>query len=280
MTSAGPFLRWAGGKTYLLPEIKKRIPSTWNAETDLYVEPFLGAGALFWELAPKHAILNDSNSELIDTWFALRFHVEHVIDLLACYETEYRKDPETFYYQMRTAWFDNLYCGDVTYIAAGFIFLNRACFNGLYRVNKQGGFNVPWGREPRATICNADLLRACAVRLQGIGLSSGCFGLIGFDRDPRGVLVYCDPPYVPISKTANFTSYTKDGFSYADQLRLATKAAEWRDRGAHVILSQAAYEPLIDQYRHLGFTCDLVQVPRRVNSKGTGRGLVGEYLIY
>jgi DNA adenine methylase len=276
---ASPFLRWVGGKTYLLPEIAKRIPTAWDRETDLYIEPFLGAGALFWALQPKYAHLNDINHALFRSWLAVQCSVDQLIRDLHELTTAYRTalDPERYYYQIR----DLDRAGDpesVVQTAARLIFLNKTCFNGLYRVNAHGEFNVPWGKDPARTICDPELLCACSARLQSVILENADFENLSFE--PGGALVYCDPPYVPISKTSHFTSYTQDGFAYLDQLRLAVWAATLREHGAHVILSQAAYEPLIDQYRNLGFTCDLVQAPRRVNSKGAGRGCVGEYIIY
>lgn len=272
--AARPFIKWVGGKTYLLPEIKKRIPSAWNPETDLYVEPFLGAGALFWDLKPKHAYLNDANELLKRTWYAVQNAVDGLVTELRQCEQEYRNSPETYYHLIRDC---DVGMGTVE-DAARFIFLNKTGFNGLYRVNGRGEFNVPWGKDPKRTICDAELLHACSAQLQNATLFNADFEELTFD--PEGAFIYCDPPYMPVSKTSNFTSYTADGFSYYDQLRLAVWAADMRNAGAYIILSQSAFEPLIDQYRMLGFTCDLVNVPRRVNSKGTGRGNVGEYIIY
>lgn len=273
--AARPFIRWAGGKTYLLPEIKKRIPSAWNPETDLYVEPFLGAGALFWGLNSRRAYLNDYNAELITTYCQVRSNYIELEAMLCDCEVEYATAPELYYYQMRAL---KPARDQPALTAARFIFLNKTCFNGLYRVNRGGEFNVPWNGKARVSLFDPATLKECCSRLQTATLTVADFANMSFD--PKGALIYCDPPYIPISKTSNFTSYTADGFTYYDQLRLAVWAADMRDAGAHIALSQAAYEPLIDQYRHLGFTCDLVQVPRRVNSQGTGRGLVGEYLIY
>jgi DNA adenine methylase len=274
-----PPIKWAGGKTQLLPLLLERIPSTWNPETDLYVEPFVGGGALFFALQPKNAILNDANAELMNTCQELRDQPEEVITALQRFQENYRRAPELYYYEIRGA---GQICGAIGN-AARFIFLNKAGFNGLYRVNKAGQFNVPWGKNPKVTICDADNLRLCSAALRGAILRSE--DVLGQESplrgcDPSKTLIYCDPPYVPVSKTSNFTAYTAAGFAYADQLRLLARAVEWRAAGAHVILSQAADESLIEQYQRCGFKCDQVQARRAVNSKGTGRGCVSEYIIY
>jgi DNA adenine methylase len=286
-----PFLRWAGGKTYLLPEIKKRIPATWNPETDLYIEPFVGAGALFWELAPKRAWLNDLNRALITTWAEFAWPPRRPL-LAARLRSEaerYRRDPEAVYYQNRQRFNEAGPDEELAELAALFIFLNKTCFNGLWRVNKRGHFNVPWNKNPNAAVYDPANLAACRMRLRSARITLTACDFDQMDLQnvlypertiSKGALIYCDPPYTPVSKTANFTAYTADGFTYADQLRLLGYAVKLKAEGAHVILSQAADESLINQYRRCGFTCDLVQVPRRVNSKGAGRGCVGEYIIF
>jgi DNA adenine methylase len=278
-----PFLKWAGGKTQLLPELRKRIPKTWNPETDLYVEPFVGAGALFWDLQPKHAILNDANEELFIAWLAFdRLYVADLFVELKVLRESYARDPEGTYYRWRELQIDPAHIGAR---AARTIFLNKTGFNGLYRVNAAGKFNVPWGHNLKANVFDEEGLHACAQFLNGgatdvLGnLEHGDFASVRLYPKP-GMLIYCDPPYSPISKTSNFTAYTAGGFKYVDQLRLVVWAAWLRDCGAHVILSQAADEILIDQYRRCGFKCDLVQARRNVNSKGAKRGPVGEYIIY
>lgn len=287
--AARPFIKWAGGKTYLLPEIKKRIPSTWNPENDLYVEPFLGAGALFWELAPKRAWLNDLNAALMTTWAELTWprllprgtiELDHTLQSLA---RKYAAAPEETYYDFRRL-FNEQYPDALlsTTTAALFIFFNKTCFNGLWRVNRQGHFNVPWGKNPNATIYDPVNLAVCQACLKAttLTLTARDFGDLEWGRAVKGALIYCDPPYVPVSKTANFTSYTQAGFTMVEQRRLADWAKRQRENGAYVIVSNSTDSEIVDYYRDLGFTCDLVQVPRRVNSKGAGRGNVGEYIIY
>lgn len=277
---ARPFLTWAGGKRQLLPELLKRIPQSWNPETDFYYEPFLGGGALFWELQPKNALLGDANEELFIAWLGLEnCYVEATLLELRRLADVYKSCPDKqgFFWQVRE---NVLSTCEVSLRAARTIFLNKTCFNGLYRVNKSGQFNVPWGKNPNANVFDEENLRACAAVLAAgnIQLEHN-----DFERDrsvSRGSLVYFDPPYVPISTTSNFTSYTVDGFSYTDQLRLVVYASNLKATGVHVILSQAADEDLINQYRRCGFTCDLVEARRAINSKGSKRGPVGEYIIY
>lgn len=282
MTVPRPFLKWAGGKTQLLSELIKRIPPSWNRETDLYVEPFLGAGALFWALQPKHAILNDSNADLICAWWGLRFTPNAVLPQLMGMAAKYAKsykDASQLYYLWRTFQLDSVKVPGSC--AARMIFLNKTCFNGLYRVNKAGDFNVPWGKNPNAAIYDGENLRACVnlLRQNDIVIQSADFGTLA-NTLPAGSLVYFDPPYHPVSDTANFTAYTQGGFTYYDQLRLAVHAKYLKECGCHVMLSQSAFKPLIDQYRRLGFTCDRVKARRAINSKGSSRGAVGEYIIY
>jgi DNA adenine methylase len=274
------FVKWAGGKASLVPQLMERIPSTWNRETDLYIESFVGGGALFFALQPKRAVLNDANVRLMRTYAALRASAEDVIACLQHHEAGYRRNAELHYYRIRDTFRDE--CDDPQ-VAADLIFLNKAGFNGLYRVNGSGKFNVPWGKNPNATICDADNLRLCSAALQGTfirwedTLDALDPVLRGFD--PSGALIYCDPPYSPTSKTSNFTAYTSGGFTSLDQCRLLVRAAEWRKLGAYVILSQAADAVLIEQYRRCGFTCDKVRSRRNINSVASKRGCVDEYII-
>ena len=277
-----PFLKWAGGKTQLLPELLKRIPSTWNPQTDLYVEPFVGAGALFWELQPEHALLGDALDILIVTWTAIKFCLPSVLAGLRALAESYKREPKATYYEVRDEFNAQ---GLVCMPAAKLIFFNKTGFNGLYRTNSQGAFNVPWGKDPNAGIVDEGNLTACSDFLRRIDLNvvGGDFVEVINSCDTAslsGSLVYCDPPYIPVSKTSNFTSYTADGFTYADQLRLIQYAVWLRDQGAHVILSHAADEVLIENYRRCGFKCDLVSARRAINSKGSKRGPVGEYIIH
>jgi DNA adenine methylase len=198
-------------------------------------------------------------------------------------EAEHKRIGDLFYYRVRESFQDDMH--DML-LATAFIFLNKAGFNGLYRVNKNGKCNVPWGKRPDVRLYDPENLQACATVLQDVHLMYGDFAAvvdtIECDATPsiKGAVIYCDPPYVPVSKTANFTSYTADGFTYADQIRLLAKAVEWRRLGATVFLSQAADEGLIEQYARCGFQHEIIEARRNINSKGDGRGLVKECLFF
>ena len=283
-----PFLKSAGGKSALAQQIIERFPADWDHEKDLYVEPFLGGGAVFFALQPVRALLYDANADLVNAFWSVQNIVEGVIQELDGLVAGYRasKDPKGWYLDAREVL--NSRRGAEHERAALYIFVNKTCFNGLYRVNSKGLFNTPWGHNPKAGFPSADHLRACSALLNSkwVQIKEAPFGMLPSRTGwaPWGhmgkVVVYADPPYMPTSKTSDFTAYTADGFTYADQLRLLVRAVEWRNQGAHVILSQAADESLIDQYRRCGFTCDLVQARRNINSKGSRRGPVGEYILY
>jgi DNA adenine methylase len=280
-SNARSFLRWVGGKAKSVSQIYAHFPPTWNPETDLYIEPFIGGGAMFFDLQPKNAILSDANERLIRTYLAIRDDVEQVIANLHVYEERHARVGEKFYYQIRDTFRDD---AAGTQVAADFIFLNKAGFNGLYRVNKNNKINVPWGKKPNVALCDPENLRACSAALQGVRLMYGDFDhavdVLELDNSLEGAIIYCDPPYVPVSKTANFTSYTSGGFTYADQIRLLAKAVDWRRQGAHVILSQAADPVLIDQYVRCGFEYEVIGARRNINSKGGARGPVDECIIF
>lgn len=265
MTVARPFLKWAGGKTALLPEILLRLPKTIGT----YYEPFVGGGAVFFALAAEkrfeRAVLGDANAELIETYFSIKEDLETVIRRLKAHAG---KHSEEYFYKVRA--------NPGQYIAARMIYLNKTCFNGLYRVNSKGGFNVPFGKYTNPTICDEENLRAVSAVLRGVGLLPGDFERSTM-RARRGDTVYFDCPYVPVSATASFTAYTKGGFGPETQERLRDVAKRLVDRGVHVLLSNSD-TPLV-RYLYRGFKIEEVQAPRRVNSKGGKRGNVGELLI-
>jgi len=275
-----PFVKWAGGKSKLIPQILERIPASWNRETDLYVEPFLGGGALFFALQPRYAVLNDANSDLIHAYCKLRDDALAVSRALHDLEMMYRARPSVVFAEIRDDFNADIATFDEVR-AAQLIFLNKTCFNGIYRVNSSGEFNVPWGKNPNVGFPTLEHLQCCSGVLQDAQLLSHDFADPEIAKlDVRGALIYCDPPYMPVSASSDFTSYTAEGFGYVCQLHLAVQAVYWRSEGAHVILSQSADESLVDQYRRLGFRADLVQAARAINSKGDSRGPVGEYIIY
>jgi DNA adenine methylase len=260
-----PFVKWAGGKRQLLPELLRYIPEHHGR----YYEPFVGGGALFFELRPPVAMLTDVNARLIRTYRGVRDHVERVIALLASYPYD-----EKFYYELRDADIDTQTDADV---AAWFIYLNKVGFNGLYRVNRKNRFNVPFGRHKNPAICDDATLRACSAALARASLEVADFETAVAQAVP-GDLVYFDPPYVPLSVTSSFTSYTSDGFGREAQVRLRDLALELKQRGVHVLLSNSSAEFVRDLYQP-SFTTTEVSATRLVNSKVTRRGAITELVI-
>lgn len=260
-----PFLKWVGGKRQLLPELVSRLPKRFG----VYHEPFIGGGALFFHLQPDLACIADVNLRLVRTYRAIRDRVDDVIDVLR----EYPHDKE-FYLELRARDID--VCDDVE-VAAWFIYLNRTGFNGLYRVNRRNGFNVPFGKYKRPTICDEPLLRACSEILSGAAILHQPFDCV-LEQARAGDFVYFDPPYVPVSRTSSFTSYAKNGFSLADQARLRDVALELKRRGVKVMLSNSA-APIVHELYAEGFEREVIQAKRSINCKGKGRGKVGELLI-
>lgn len=260
-----PFVKWAGGKRQLLPELLRHVPERYGS----YYEPFVGGGALFFELRAPVARLTDVNERLVRTYLGVRNHVERVIELLE----GYRHDAETFY-RLREVDIDAESDADV---AAWFIYLNKVGFNGLYRVNRKNRFNVPFGRHKNPTICDAPTLRACSAALAGATIEKSDFEAAVADAEP-GDLVYFDPPYVPLSGTSNFTSYTSEGFGPEAQVRLRDLALTLKQRGVHVLLSNSSAAVVRELYQ-TGFTTTEVSATRLVNSKVTGRRAITELVI-
>jgi len=295
----GPFLKWAGGKGQLLPELLRRVPP----DIDGYYEPMVGGGALFFALAgdeerrPRRAVLNDANADLVTAYTVVRDLVEPLIGRLEGYARAYldadAEERARLYYEVRAAEPD----GDIER-AARLLFLNRTCFNGLYRVNRAGRFNVPHGRYARPRILDADALRAASAALADVELRCGDVA-DACARAGRGDLVYLDPPFVPLSATSSFTDYTKGSFGLADQRRLRWLIDDLTERGACVMLSnspaewvRAAYEtarfavtpPAGDGSPGLDATyvhhrIDEVQARRMINSRGDRRSAITELIV-
>jgi DNA adenine methylase len=262
---ATPFLKWAGGKTSLLPELLKHVPSPLRR----YHEPFVGGGALFFAVAPRRALLSDANGELIHCWRQVRDDVHAVLDALAGhvydrarFEAVRALDP------LRLAPAER---------AARFIYLNKTCFNGLWRVNRAGRFNVPFGRYKNPTFHHPGLLLRASRALRGAHIHRAPFE-IALQRATPGDFVYLDPPYDPVSQTASFTSYTRDAFTWADQERLAAECAALDRRGVRFLLSNSATPRIRALYR--GFERRVVRAPRHISCKGEGRGRVDELLVF
>jgi DNA adenine methylase len=270
MTQAGPIVKWVGGKTKLLAELKARLPRTF----DRYYEPFVGGGALFFSLDPPLAILSDTNDALMGTYRAIATNVEDVISLLGEHKSAHSVDG--YYYAVRDAWNSEVWCNDGVATAAAFIYLNKTCFNGLWRVNRSGKFNVPRGDYKNPAILDAPGLRAAALVLAKTELLTGDY-VATTANATDGDLVYFDPPYDPVSKTSNFTSYTKDAFGKHQQAELAAHARVLANRGVHVMLSNNDTPYVRSLYSD--FHLSTVKCGRSINSKGGKRGAVDELII-
>jgi len=261
---AKPFLKWAGGKSQLVTEILNRFPIQFNR----YFEPFLGGGAVFFALTPKKAILSDINQELVTTYQAIRDNVGFVVR-----ELQKHKVDENYFYWVREKDPTKL---NQAKIAARMIYLNRTCFNGLYRVNKRGRFNVPYGHYENPTVCNEEnLLRVTDILTHTQIEHRHAFEIAKHAR--AGDLVYLDPPYQPLSKTSSFTSYTINGFTEQDQKDLANIFRWLAKKGVSVVLSNSD-TPLIREI-YKGFRVEEVYARRAINSKADRRGKVSELLI-
>jgi DNA adenine methylase len=259
-----PFLKWAGGKGQLLEQLRPLLPARFRR----YFEPFAGGAALFFSLRPRRAVLADVNAELIDCYVAARDDVDSVIDALG----HYRYGAED-YYRARAVDRTTLPLAER---AARTIYLNKTGYNGLYRVNRSGKFNVPMGRYTNPLLCDATNLRACSKALQGIDLRVADFEDIASRAKP-GDFVYFDPPYVPVSDSADFTSYVPGGFGADQQRRLAAVFAKLARRGVSAMLSNSDTPAVRELYRD--FRIDAVLAARFINSRGSKRGKVGEVVV-
>jgi DNA adenine methylase len=270
---AKPIVKWAGGKSRLLGELLARVPT----RVRTYAEPFAGGAALFFALASErsrglrsfeHAVLADRNEELVACYRAVRDEVEGVIDAL--HGLQYDKD---LFYEVRSRSTDGM--SDVER-ASRFIYLNRTCFNGLWRVNASGKFNVPFGKYKNPRILDRDGLCAASRALAGVEVVSCDF--IDVTRSlGRRDFVYLDPPYVPLSRTASFTAYAKDGFSEADQERLARELHDMKARGVKAMLSNA--DTPVTRALYDGLACHTVRAPRSISCDAATRGDAGELVV-
>lgn len=265
MSVPRPFLKWVGGKRQILPALAEHIPACYGT----YHEPFVGAGALFFAADPARAVLGDINRRLIRTWRGVRDDVERVIALLR----EYPHD-RGFFLRMRERDID---AAPDHELAAWMIYLNKTAYNGLYRVNRRNIFNVPFGRYTNPTLCDATNLRACSHALRNVEIVEEDFASV-LTRAKTGDFVYCDPPYVPLSATSSFTSYSAEGFGVEDQIRLRDVARDLKERGVHVLLSNSCAGFVREIYGS-GFVVEEVFAARAVNCKAANRGKIVELMI-
>jgi len=268
-----PFLRWVGSKVQLLPVLREWMPKRFS----VYAEPFIGGGALFFNTRPRHATLSDTNSRLVRTYQAIRNDVDAVIAALRIYADGHERclvagTAEQLYYHVRGIEPDAMSDTD---LAAWFIYLNKTNFNGIWRVNRSGQFNVPYGHRKSPLICDEITLRACAEALQRATIVHRDFKETNV---PPTSFVYFDPPYAPLSATSDFTSYTAEGFSAQDQKDLRDLALRLKNRGVYVLLSNSS-APLIRELYKDHFEIREVPARRNVNADASGRGAVTELLI-
>jgi len=271
-----PFLKWAGGKRQLLAEIKKHLPDGINNYT--YFEPFLGAGAVFFYLQPQKAIINDFNEQLILTCNVIKENVDELIAQLKNYQN---KNDEDSFYSIRNIDREPEKFVKLSNIdkAARLIFLNKTCFNGLYRVNSQGLFNVPYGRYKNPSICEEITLRSISEYFNSNKIEIlNCDFKDAVAKADKKSFVYFDPPYHSPDKT-NFTGYQADGFDEDEQERLRDLIIKLTNRGVKCLLSNSDTDFIQELYKNELFTIITVQAKRAINSDSTGRGNVNEVLI-
>ncbi|OLB91436.1 MAG: DNA methyltransferase [Thaumarchaeota archaeon 13_1_40CM_38_12] len=270
-----PFVKWAGGKRQLLPIITRNIPERFER----YYEPFLGGGAVFFNLVSQDRkvkwFVSDLNSDLILSYATIRDRVKEIISALEAHAENYFKNPNPYYYKVR----ENNPKGQIDKVSR-LIFLNKTCFNGLYRVNSKGKFNVPLGRYINPNIVNKENLLAISRVLQSKDISIKCQDFeVALKHVGKEDFVYLDPPYQPISTTANFTSYTNGNFDYQDQKRLFEKFKSLDRKGAKVLLSNSKSKEILDLFEEFAEGIIEINANRFINSVSQKRTGHTELLI-
>ena len=268
-----PILKWVGGKRQLLSEIIPLIDESY----DNYVEPFISGGAVLFRLQPKKAIINDYNTELINVYKTVRDDLDGLVALLKEHEKYNSSD---YYYEVRaldrTPDFDKMSNLEK---AARIIYLNKTCYNGLYRVNSLGQFNSPYGKYKNPNIVNEVVLRAISKYLNGneISIRSGDYKDVLNDIE-KNSFVYLDPPYMPISSSSSFTGYTEGGFGYDKQVELKEECDKLNSKGVHFLQSNSDCEEIRELYK--AYRIKVVKANRAINSDAKKRGQINEVLIY
>lgn len=268
--SITPVLKWVGGKRQLFGEIKKYIP-----EFKTYYEPFLGGGAVFFGLQPERAVVNDINASLMCVYRVIRDHTEELIEVL-----KHHKNEAEYFYKIRNWDRDKQAFKQKSSVekAARIIYLNKTCYNGLFRVNRAGEFNAPFGRYKNPNIVNEEAVLAMGsyLRQPGITLMNTDFeeALEGVQKED---FVYFDPPYDPVSDSSNFTGYDKRGFNRKEQIRLKQMCDALNKKGIKFLLSNSATDFILDLYKE--YTIKIIKAKRSVNSRADRRGEVDEVLI-
>jgi len=271
-----PFVKWVGGKRQLLKQFRLMDlypPEQFNVKTGRYFEPFVGGGAVFFDLLPEKSFLSDLNSELVITYIIVTNDVDKLINSLKKYK--YEKD---FFLKVRSLQPKQL---PNVEIASRFIYLNRTCFNGMYRVNSKGEFNVPFGKYSNPLICDEVNLRRVSKALQNVEINCQDYKMI-IKKARKGDFVYFDPPYYPINKTSSFTTYTKEAFLDKEQIELRDAYLKLHKKGCFVMLSNSNtpfINKIYNEIEKYGIKINEVLAGRAINSKGTKRGKITEILV-
>lgn len=271
-----PFVKWVGGKRQLLKQflrMKLYPPKRFDPSTGRYFEPFVGGGAVFFDLLPEKAFLSDVNDELITTYNVIKNNVEPLIVSL-----KRHKHDKEYFLKIRAK--DPLTLSDVE-VASRFIFLNRTCFNGLYRVNRKGEFNVPFGRYKNPTICDEENLRKVSKALRHVEIRNQDYKEV-LEKAKEGDFIYFDPPYHPVSKTASFTSYTANRFFEKEQIELRDTFLALSQRGCFVMLSNSDtrfINQIYSEIKKYGVKISKVDAGRAINSNSSARGKIKEVLV-
>lgn len=267
-----PFLKWVGGKRKLIPEIKKMLPGGLSKYT--YYEPFVGGGALLFDLQPTQAVINDSNEELINVYTVIRDHPKELID-----ELKKHKNTPEYFYEIRSIDRKPIF-NNISNIerASRIIYLNKTCYNGLYRVNNSGKFNSPFGKYKNPNIINESVIKAVSNYLNNAQVE-----ILNVDYEvalrnvSKNAFVYLDPPYHPISKSSNFTGYVRGGWGEKDQLRLRDICNNLNKKGVKFLLSNSSSDFIKEIYDE--YNIHTVRASRSINSDSSKRGKVDELLI-
>lgn len=264
-----PIIKWAGGKRQLIKELKNLMPNRYER----YFEPFIGGGALFFELKPINAFINDYNEELINLYKVVRDNPEKLIEDVCKHQNE-----SEYYYKTRALDRDIKKFKKLTDIkrASRFLYLNKTGFNGLYRVNSKGECNVPFGRYKNPNYCEPVNVKACSELLHNTEISNGNFEIIK-EKVKKGDFVYFDPPYVPLNSSSNFTGYTDKGFDEDMQFRLRELCDYIDSIGAYFMLSNSYTDYILELYKT--YTIHTVEASRHINSKASGRGKIKEVIV-
>jgi DNA adenine methylase len=274
-TTPKPFVKWAGGKRQLIPILNDNLPKSFGT----YYEPFLGGGALLFHILTdrnaQKCSISDLNSDLVLTYITIRNRIDELISSLKNHEKNYQKDSKTYYYSVRES-NPRSEIGKTSRL----LFMNRTCFNGLYRVNSKGKFNVPLGRYTNPNIVNEENLRSVSAILQSSKVAIKCRDFEAVLRDAKkGDLVYFDPPYQPVSQTANFTSYTNKSFTYEDLNRLAELCLKLDSKGCKVLLSNSDSKEVAEIFSNKSWKINRIQANRSINSNSKKRTGHFELLI-